>query len=95
MRWAITQKDASLAKQLDCGARNFDLRPHASNNSYPEGLVAHHGSVVIDTSFVAAMKEVADWAATADTSTDNLIWLNIWATTSSCYGKVDNMTRRA
>uniref|UniRef100_A0A0G4HZH1 Phosphatidylinositol-specific phospholipase C X domain-containing protein n=1 Tax=Chromera velia CCMP2878 TaxID=1169474 RepID=A0A0G4HZH1_9ALVE len=67
-KWARTQ-DSPFKKQLECGARAFDIRAaltQSSSSSFSSGgneerLQMHHGQVAIDFLLKEAVLEIVDW----------------------------------
>merc|ERR1719253_1050984 len=58
--YVVTQSPGSLATQLDCGARAFDLRPFVHNGR----LIMHHGPARIDHDLASALSDALGWVQT-------------------------------
>jgi len=74
--WTRTQpaSDRAFTKQLDCGARAFDLRAHVNGKG---SLVFHHGIIKVNHWATSALNELVTWA-NAHPSLEDLVVIYNW-----------------
>lgn len=72
--FAVTQPSGGFTKQLECGARAFDLRPYVKHDGK---VVMHHGDVVFDTDIKVAMGDIMKWS---ESHPNTIVFLNVGTT---------------
>jgi len=82
-----TQADGELFSQLDCGARAYDYRPYLKKDG---SLIAHHGSIKVESAMRGSVQGVMDWLAKPAHSNE-LVVLYV----SHCLADGDDATQEA
>lgn len=83
--WAVTQTQGGFLKQLECGARAFDLRPYVKSNG--AAVFMHHGDVVFETDIKHSVGEIIKWS---ESNTNSIIFLMV----GHCQGEDDAAQKR-
>uniref|UniRef100_A0A7S4LQC2 Uncharacterized protein n=1 Tax=Oxyrrhis marina TaxID=2969 RepID=A0A7S4LQC2_OXYMA len=92
--WTVTQPrdPKALSKQLQCGARAFDLRPQVDGSGK---LVFHHGSVKIEQDADKALQEIVAFANTNPAEEDLIIVHSSACSGTNCTGLMSEALARA